>query len=577
MDQNKKGPDGTKNESKPGGPEQVEKGGGLADDLDAVLQKQLNDKLKAGTANGKTSHDAAMDKKADDKKANDKKAEEKKADDKKEAMPAPLVPPKADEKKAEAPAPLVPPKADEKKAEAPAPLVPPKADEKKGVPPVSALPAFTMPPKPEEKKAEAPVMPAFSMPPPKPEEKKTGAPAMPAFSMPPPKLDDKKAEAPAMPAFSMPPPKLEDKKAEAPAIPAFTMSPKIEEIPAPVLVATSPLPLEAPEQPLPPLSLAAEPATPKKDEPPASQPASSTEDDAEPLPTPGKDAFVAAAEKERVLKLIRDAATKRMEETPDPRAMKVDAAEKTESAPAPVEEQGAESASGSTFAVTEDVVVTTPVTQEANESAPSPEDDLKPFGHLIPPAPRIPISSMHHKAEMPSPSQTRLNEAFVRQLKGAPPVSAPAPKAAAAVEAEAAQSAKPNAVKRVASRRRVAEDGSIEIPVESLGAGLYNALGDMVGGVVHASRKISDKVGGGSAQESPPAESGPSNTGTDRAAKKVAKGVHGVFGGASEIVKGGGNIVIGAVGIVTMPVFGAVGSVVRAFMPEKKNPAEKSQ
>ncbi|MBF0295690.1 MAG: hypothetical protein HQL96_10925 [Magnetococcales bacterium] len=632
MDQNKKGSDVTKKESKPGGPDQNEKEKGLADDLDAVLQKQLNDKLKAGSGNGKSGHEAAAEKKADEKKegsspkieekkADEKKIDEKKADEKKAEAPVPVVPPKAEEKKGLAPAmppsalsmapkveekkaevaaPVVPPKVEQKgappvtaaaalslppkaeamKADAPAAVMPIKGEEKKGVPPVTALPAFTVPPKPEEKKAEAPAMPAFSMPPPKTEEKKAEAPAMPAFSMPPPKTEEKKAEAPAMPAFSMPPPKPEEKKAEAPAMPAFSMPPpKPEEKVAAPILATSPVPLAPPEplkERLPPLSLAVEPAPDsRKEEKPASEPlvASQTEEADEPLPTPGKDAFVAAAEKERVLKLIRDAATKRLEDTPDPRAQKV------ASVPEPVEEPVAEpvteSTSGSTFAVTEDVVATTPAPTGV-ESAPAPVEESKPFGVLIPPSPRIPISSLHNKPELLSPSQVRLNEAFVRQLKGAPPLPDPAPRQSDATDPAPA---KPKAVRRVASGRKMTEDGATEVPVESLGTGLYNALGDMVGGVVRASRSASGIVQAKIAPVDPAMETqtGPRLTGTDRAAKTVAKGVHGVFGGASEIVRGGGNIVIGTLGVVTMPVFGAVGSIVRAFMPERQKPAEKSQ
>ncbi|MBF0157553.1 MAG: hypothetical protein HQL57_10250, partial [Magnetococcales bacterium] len=45
--------------------------------------------------------------------------------------------------------------------------------------------------------------------------------------------------------------------------------------------------------------------------------------------------------------------------------------------------------------------------------------------------------------------------------------------------------------------------------------------------------------------------------------------------GVGGIVKGGGNLVVGTLGIVTMPVFGAVGAVFRAFKPARKEETAK--
>ncbi|MBF0308762.1 MAG: hypothetical protein HQL56_04450 [Magnetococcales bacterium] len=314
-------------------------------------------------------------------------------------------------------------------------------------------------------------------------------------------------------------------------------------------------------------------------------PVAPTHDEAPAMPR--KDAFVAAAEKERVLKMIRDAASKKMEEGFDLRAMKA-GSHHTETAKVvpPVEEPRP-----SLFAIEEDVTTTSPlpVAETAPEASELPAATLPETtavaeaavaespaasthsdevlkvspGGLVPPVPRVSSGPQRTKSEaIPSAAQARINEAYLRQLKGQALDDEPT----ARVTPEKAAPAP--AVKK-ATRRAPASDPR-EVPVESLGEGIFNALGDMVGGVVNASRSLTGKVRKvvvDPEEELAAEESGIPLSGTDRAAKKMAKGVTDVAGGVGGILKGGGNIVLGTIGVVTMPVVGAVGAIFRAFKP----------
>ncbi|MBF0157705.1 MAG: hypothetical protein HQL57_11020, partial [Magnetococcales bacterium] len=274
----------------------------------------------------------------------------------------------------------------------------------------------------------------------------------------------------------------------------------------------------------------------------------------EPAPIPRKDAFVAAAEKERVLKMIRDAATRRMEEgfdlrslrpgggaaaeTPEPvtvaeTPVSIPAAETPESAPAAEPEHPV-----SQFAIREDTVSVTPAPPVA-EAVVAPAADVTPAaaavatgkpvepvlapGTLVPPVQRVPLSQSRHKQEsLPTAARTRINEAYLRQLKGTAPLDDEPSPAAARTEKKAARAAPA----RPAARRQVGEDGLVEVPVESLGTGIFNALGDMVGGVVHSAQAITRKgtavVSGVEAEELDDEPGKVKPTGTDRAAQTMA-------------------------------------------------------
>ncbi|MBF0110520.1 MAG: hypothetical protein HQL76_15235 [Magnetococcales bacterium] len=313
-------------------------------------------------------------------------------------------------------------------------------------------------------------------------------------------------------------------------------------------------------------------------------------DQVEPPPLPKKDAFVAAAEKERVLKMIRDAATKKMDEGFDLRAMR----EKQE-ANLEARETGSAATEASlaapsaAFSIEEDVTTTTPIDESpaaapvvASDSAPVVQQDEAPAasvseegpkwtsGGLVPPTPRTTSTGQRGKMDpLPSAAQTRVNEAFLRQLKGQPqPVDGGSSPDATAETAQAGQSQK-----KTGTRRRSSQAGATEIPVETLGLGIYNALGDMVGGAVHTFQKVSGKKRT-LVNPTPPETDGlPTSTpfsGTDRAAKTMAKGVTGVVGGVGGILQGGVNLVVGTVGVVTMPIAGTVGAIFRAFKQEPK-------
>ncbi len=104
----------------------------------------------------------------------------------------------------------------------------------------------------------------------------------------------------------------------------------------------------------------------------------------------------------------------------------------------------------------------------------------------------------------------------------------------------------------------------IATPVESLGVGIFNLLGDAVGMVVHAGRRAAPKKRTAPAVKTPPvpkpvpARKKPATrTPTEFTARmggRVAHGVKGVFTGAGSILVGGKEIVIGTVGCVTSTV-----------------------
>jgi hypothetical protein len=88
--------------------------------------------------------------------------------------------------------------------------------------------------------------------------------------------------------------------------------------------------------------------------------------------------------------------------------------------------------------------------------------------------------------------------------------------------------------------------------VEDLGVGVFNALGDMVGGVVHLARAV-----GGGVKKVVDTSSVSQESGTNR----MVLGAQGMLTGVKEIVKGGGNIVIGTIGLVTVPVAAVIKSM----------------
>ncbi|CAK0742919.1 hypothetical protein CCP3SC1_1370003 [Gammaproteobacteria bacterium] len=269
-------------------------------------------------------------------------------------------------------------------------------------------------------------------------------------------------------------------------------------------------------------------------------------------PPPLRESFVTTAEKEQRLKDIREAAAQKIERNKAARipsfgvtAPPVDEKKPEEVAvrsavvplsSSPVEVVVAELVAPEAAVVTVVSEVIPPETAAAPAEIASANLDV-----LVPPPPRLVVASSHSKPEIRSAAQARINEAYLRKLKGEDPeeaASAPEPKSPAASVAD-----KPN------------EDGLREISVEDLGTGIFNALGDMVGGVVHLTRVL----GGGikNVVVANPLSSQECVSGTAR----MAQGVREMVTGVKEIAKGGGSIVIGTVGAITTPVIGVINSI----------------
>ena len=338
----------------------------------------------------------------------------------------------------------------------------------------------------------------------------------------------------------------------ASAAPAAVVAPPAKEAaPAPAAVVAPPVKEAAPA----PAAVVA--PAPVRDTASALAAAVASAKEFEPAPVmaPRKESFVTAAEKERMLRSIRDTAAKEIEDKKAMRARLDQVA---------VEAGGAEARevviSGSNKA--EVVAVETTITSQdvASEAPPTVLDEVAHPGTLVPPPLRPSVGSLRHKPEMRSATQTRINEAYLRQLKGEEPLpdDLPPPKQPL-----------PAAPRRASSRRPPNSDGTRVVAVESLGVGIFNALGDMVGGVVQIGRSI-----GSGAKKVVAVDPVTSTSGTARMADKMTRGVRGVFAGTGEIVKGSGNIVVGAIGVVTLPVVEAVGAVITSIATSGKAAAK---
>ncbi|CAK0745610.1 hypothetical protein CCP3SC5AM1_120016 [Gammaproteobacteria bacterium] len=243
--------------------------------------------------------------------------------------------------------------------------------------------------------------------------------------------------------------------------------------------------------------------------------------------------FVTTAEKELRLKEIREAAVQKIEKK------KILDAQLLSAMTTPLDEKKSEEAAVST--VVQDVQPEITVPEIA---VPIAEIVVSNLDTLVPPPPRPTGSFSQNKSEIRSATQTRINEAYLRQLKGEEPL----------VE-NVRESKEPPMVNStpVGGRR--------EVPVESLGTGIFNALGDVIGGVVNLVNIVGDGVGKVTAVN-PISQ----NSGSER----MALGLREMFTGVKEIVKGGGNIVIGTVGIVAIPIVAAIQSIKSSNNSESK-------
>ena len=280
---------------------------------------------------------------------------------------------------------------------------------------------------------------------------------------------------------------------------------------------------------------------------------------------PRKESFVSAAEKERMLRSIRDSAAKELEDKQALRARLEQVAatrpaEVTPTAVTPAEAVPVSEVATSNVITTDNskaevVAVETTITQGESAAAPIATvvpglEEVAHPGTLVPPPARPTPASLRHKTEMRSATQTRINEAYLRQLKGEQPL----------VEVPAAVQASLPPPRRPSSQQPRNADGTRTVAVESLGEGVFNALGDLVGGVVQVGRVLGRGV-----KQVVAVDPVSHTSGTARMADKMAKGMRGVVKGAGAIVKGSGNIVVGAVGVVTLPVVEAVGAVIHSL------------
>jgi hypothetical protein len=240
--------------------------------------------------------------------------------------------------------------------------------------------------------------------------------------------------------------------------------------------------------------------------------------------TTTREHFVTAAEKEARLKAIRDAAIQGIERKKALGEQKV--SETVASVDEKKPEETATIAASVETVDTEVVVIPTEVSHHDLDT-------------LVPPPPRPAGIFSQNKTEIRSAAQTRINEAYLRQLKGE----------GSAEDSSPSSSGKSN------------EDGLREVPLESLGTGVFNALGDMVEGVVNITRTLGNGIGKFVA-DNPTAKV----PGTD----KIALGGQGMLIGAKEIVKGGSNIVIGTVSMVTAPVAAVIKSIQSAAKSKSK-------
>ncbi|CAK0757327.1 hypothetical protein CCP3SC1AL1_230007 [Gammaproteobacteria bacterium] len=291
--------------------------------------------------------------------------------------------------------------------------------------------------------------------------------------------------------------------------------------------------------------------------------------------TPPKDPFVTSAEKEARLKAIREATAKRIEKGKVPHEQPASFS----SAPAPVEAKKTEevvevippAAAPSVVQPPVEAVATVTTVQEASPASPEAPviSELSPVATfsevsvsvqaevvpqsletLVPPPPRPAATFPQKKPEVRSANKARINEAYLRQLKGEEPIEEPLLE---------------KGPESTATAQTSTNDGRREIPLEPLCTGVFNALGDLVGGVVYVTRAV-----GGSLEKvfSTGSDAAPKESGTGQ----VALGAKEVVAGAKEIIKGTGDIVVGTFSVLTVPVVAAI----RSMQSKEKSESEKA-
>ncbi|MGN7612217.1 hypothetical protein ACQZV8_09055 [Magnetococcales bacterium HHB-1] len=153
-----------------------------------------------------------------------------------------------------------------------------------------------------------------------------------------------------------------------------------------------------------------------------------------------------------------------------------------------------------------------PVEAAAPEEKSAPDQTIRyvPSRQVVQASPRRRVVEQRR-----TPSMNQMNEAYLRQINdGSPPSYDSVP---------------------YKSQKVIVPSDYRDIPVESLGTGVFNMLGDAVEGVVNFA------TGKGKEPED------------NKKPGKVVTGVRGVLSGTGQVIKGGGNIALGALGIVGSP------------------------
>lgn len=121
-------------------------------------------------------------------------------------------------------------------------------------------------------------------------------------------------------------------------------------------------------------------------------------------------------------------------------------------------------------------------------------------------------------------------------------------------------------------KARLKDDDVPDVPVETLGSGIFNALGDAIDGLVN----LTDKAARGPDLErdddSDQSEVVSSGNEVLQIARRVPQGTKEVVSGVFNVVKGGGNIAIGTAGSVVFGVATVVKAALsRLLLKNKKN------
>ncbi|MBF0587880.1 MAG: hypothetical protein HQL53_02005 [Magnetococcales bacterium] len=184
-----------------------------------------------------------------------------------------------------------------------------------------------------------------------------------------------------------------------------------------------------------------------------------------------------------------------------------------------------------------------PASQSEPKSKPG---EAKPEPEVLPEQPET-IYIGGELDEMPDlglhPKSVTMEEGF---LTGSAPSLDPSEMFTASQQGQALDSVATDGVASASG----GEKGGLAVPVEDLGAGLANTLGDMVGGVVQLAKRGATALEGFTPQALATDGVPSSAPLVTRMANRVAVGVQEIFTGVGLVIRGGSNVVVGSVGCV---------------------------